>query len=93
MIAAPGEFHTGRMIRYQRYEPQVVEGLTQMFVAGVISQKVREATQALSGISPSSNSVSRLNQTFLPAQKMPIMYWSFHLIVFVSGEIYARSNS
>jgi len=70
------------MIRYQRYEPQVAEGLMQMFVAGVSTQKVGEATQTLMGISPSSNSVSRLNQAFLPAQKKPSMYWSFHLTVF-----------
>jgi transposase-like protein len=82
MITVPGEFHTGRMIRYQRYEPQVAEGLTQMFVAGISSQKGREATQKLMGISPSSNRVSRLNQAFFPAQKMPSMYWSFHLTVF-----------
>ena len=64
MIAVPGAFHTGRMIRYQRYEPQVAEGLMQMFVAGVSTQKVGEATQTLMGISPSSNRVSRLNQAF-----------------------------
>ena len=55
MLAVPGAFHTGRMIRYQRDEPQVAEGLMQMFVAGVSTQKVGAATQTLMGISPSSN--------------------------------------
>lgn len=35
-----GQFHTQVFDRYQRYEPQVAEGLTQMFVAGVSTQKV-----------------------------------------------------
>jgi transposase-like protein len=30
-----GQFHTQAFERYSRYEPQVVEGLTQMFVSGV----------------------------------------------------------
>lgn len=29
-----GQFHTQVFERYQRYEPQVAEGITQMFVAG-----------------------------------------------------------
>src|SRR5450631_2470333 len=49
--------------------------------------KVGEATQTLMGISPSSNSVGRLNQTFLPAQKMPIMYW-----IVSSSHLYIRRN-
>lgn len=74
MIAASGAFHTGRMMRYQRYEPQVAEGLTKMLIVGVSTQKVGEATQILIGISPSAIGVSRLNQTFFLAQKMPTMY-------------------
>lgn len=49
--------------RYQRYEPQVAEGLTQMFVAGVSTQKVGEVAQTLMGVAPSSSTVNRLNQT------------------------------
>src|SRR6266567_1488678 len=30
-----GQFHTQAFERYQRYEPHIAEGLTQMFVAGV----------------------------------------------------------
>lgn len=58
-----GEFHTQVFDRYQRYEPQVAEGLTQMFVAGVSTQKVGEVTQTLMGVAPSASTISRLNQT------------------------------
>src|SRR5260370_9081361 len=34
-----GHFHTQVFDRYSRYEPQVAEGLTQMFVAGEIHAK------------------------------------------------------
>src|SRR5690349_13660919 len=39
------------------------EGLTQMFVAGVSTEKVGEVAQTLIGVAPSKSSVSRLNQT------------------------------
>jgi putative transposase len=58
-----GQFHTQVFDRYQRYEPQVAEGLTQMFVAGVSTHKVGEVTQTLMGVAPSASSVSRLNRT------------------------------
>lgn len=58
-----GQFHTQAFDRYQRYEPQVAEGLTQMFVAGVSTQKVGEVAQTLIGVAPSASTVSRLNQT------------------------------
>lgn len=57
-----GAFHTQVFDRYSRYEPQVAEGLTQMFVAGVSTQKVGEVTQTLMGIAPSASALSRLNQ-------------------------------
>lgn len=34
-----GEFHTQLFERYCRYEPQIAEGLTQMFVAGPVHRK------------------------------------------------------
>lgn len=37
-----GEFHTQAFEQYSRYEPQVAEGLTQMFVAGTSTHKVGE---------------------------------------------------
>lgn len=58
-----GEFHTQAFERYSRYEPQVAEGLTQMFVAGVSTEKVGEVAQTLMGVAPSASAVSRLNQT------------------------------
>ena len=58
-----GQFHTQVFERYSRYEPQVAEGLTQMFVAGVSTQKVGEVAQTLMGVAPSASAVSRLNQT------------------------------
>ncbi len=60
-----GEFHTQVFERYSRYEPQVAEGLTQMFVAGVSTQKVGEVAQTLMGVAPSASTVSRLNHTLI----------------------------
>lgn len=49
--------------RYNRYEPEVVEALTQMFVSRVSIHKVGEVAQTLMGVAPSASAVSRLNQT------------------------------
>jgi putative transposase len=58
-----GQFHSQVFERYQRYEPEVAEALTQMFVSGVSTHKVGEVTQTLLGVAPSASAVSRLNQT------------------------------
>lgn len=58
-----GQFHTEVFNRYSRYEPQVAEGLTEMFVAGTSTRKVGEVAQTLMGVAPSASAVSRLNQT------------------------------
>jgi putative transposase len=58
-----GQFHTQVFDRYSRYEPHIAEGLTQMFVAGVSTQKVGEVAETLTGVAPSASTVSRLNQT------------------------------
>ncbi len=58
-----GHFHTQVFDRYSRYEPHVAEGLTEMFVAGVSTQKVGDVAQTLMGVAPSASAVSRLNQT------------------------------
>ena len=58
-----GHFHTQVFDRYSRYEPQVAQGLTEMFVAGVSTNKVGEVAQTLMGVAPSASAVSRLNQT------------------------------
>ncbi len=58
-----GEFHTQIFDQYNRYEQQVADGLTQMFVSGTSTHKVGEVTQTLMGVAPSASTVSRLNQT------------------------------
>jgi putative transposase len=58
-----GNFHTQVFDRYSRYEPQVAEGLTEMFVAGVSTQKVGDVAQTLMGVAPSASAVSREDQT------------------------------
>jgi putative transposase len=57
-----GQFHTQVFERYNRYEPQVAAGLTEMFVAGVSTHKVGEVAQTLMGVAPSASAISRLNQ-------------------------------
>ncbi len=57
-----GQFHTQVFDRYSRYEPQVAQGLTEMFVAGVSTHKVGEVAQTLMGVAPSASAISRLNQ-------------------------------
>src|SRR5438034_9728642 len=58
-----GQFHTQVFDHYSRYEPQVAQGLTQMFVAGTSTHKVGEVAQTLMGVAPSASTISRLNQT------------------------------
>lgn len=58
-----GQFHSQVFERYSRYEPEVAEALTQMFVSGVSTQKVGEVAQTLTGVAPSASAVSRLNRT------------------------------
>ncbi|HEU5375186.1 MAG TPA: IS256 family transposase [Ktedonobacteraceae bacterium] len=58
-----GEFHSQVFERYKRYEPEVAEALTQMFVSGTSTHKVGEVAQTLMGVAPSASSVNRLNRT------------------------------
>jgi transposase-like protein len=58
-----GEFHTQVFERYNRYEPEVAEGLTEMFVSGTSTHKVGEVAEKLMGVAPSASAVSRLNHT------------------------------
>lgn len=58
-----GEFHTQIFERYNRYEQQVADGLTQMFVSGTSTQKVGAVAETLLGVKPSASAVSRLNQS------------------------------
>ena len=57
-----GAFHTQVFDRYGRYEPEVVEALTDMFVSGTSTQKVGKVAEKLLGVAPSASAVSRLNQ-------------------------------
>src|SRR5438128_1824490 len=58
-----GAFHSQVFERYNRYEPEVAEALTQMFISGTSTHKVGEVAQTLMGVTPSASAVSRLNQT------------------------------
>ncbi len=58
-----GEFHSQVFERYSRYEPEVADALTQMFVKGVSTHQVGEVAQTLMGVAPSASAVSRLNRT------------------------------
>lgn len=58
-----GAFHTQAFEHYRRYEPQLAEGLTQMFVAGTSTHKVGEVAHTLMGVAASASAVSRLNQS------------------------------
>jgi len=58
-----GEFHSQVFERYNRYEPEVAEALTQMFVSGTSTHKVGEVAATHMGVAPSASAVSRLNQT------------------------------
>src|SRR5438067_3508960 len=58
-----GQFHTQAFEHYQRYEPHIAEGLTQMFVAGTSTHKVGEVAQTLLAAAPRASTTSRLNQS------------------------------
>jgi putative transposase len=56
------QFHTQVLERYRRNEPQVAQGLTEMFVAGVSTHKIGEVAETPMGVAPSASAISRLNQ-------------------------------
>src|SRR2546421_11148721 len=58
-----GQFHTQVFERYGRYEPEVAEALTDMFVSGTSTHKVGKVAEKLMGTAPSASAVSRLNHT------------------------------
>ena len=57
-----GAFHTQVFERYSRYEPEVAEALTDMFVSGTSTHRVGKVAEKLLGVAPSASAVSRLNQ-------------------------------
>jgi len=58
-----GQFQTQVFERYGRYEPEVAQALTEMFVSGTSTHKVGKVAERLMGVAPSASAVSRLNQT------------------------------
>jgi putative transposase len=58
-----GVFHSQAFERYSRYEPEVAEALTEMFVSGTSTHKVGKVAETLMGVAPSASAVSRLNRT------------------------------
>src|SRR5450432_3743117 len=58
-----GVFHSQAFERYSRYEPEVTEALTEMFVSGTSTHKVGKVAETPMGVAPSASAVSRLNQT------------------------------
>ena len=58
-----GQYRTQVFERYGRYEPEVAEALTEMFVSGTSTHTVGKVAQTLMGVAPSASAVSRLNQT------------------------------
>ena len=58
-----GQFQTQVFERYGRYEPEVAEALTEMFVSGTSTHKVGKVAEKLMGAAPSASAVSRLNHT------------------------------
>jgi putative transposase len=57
-----GAFHTQVFERYGRYEPEVAEALTDLFVSGTSTHRVGKVAEKLLGVTPSASAVSRLNQ-------------------------------
>lgn len=57
-----GQFHSELFERYQRSEKALVLAITQMYVEGVSTRKVRDITEALCGLEISKSQVSALAQ-------------------------------
>ena len=57
-----GQFQTELFERYQRSEKALVLAITQMYVEGVSTRKVRDVTEALCGLEISKSQVSALAQ-------------------------------
>ncbi len=55
-----GQFHSQVFERYGRYEPEVAEALTDMFISGTSTHRVGKVAEKLLGVAPSASAVSRL---------------------------------
>ncbi len=82
-----GVFHSQAFERYSRYEPEVAEALTQMFVSGTSTHKIGEVAQTLMGVAPSASAVSRLNQTLIEQyetwRERPLL--SHYRVIYLDG--------
>ena len=82
-----GQFHTQVFERYARYEPEVAQALTEMFVSGTSTHKVGKVAEKLMGVAPSASAVSRLNQTlteqFAAWQERPLL--THYRILYLDG--------
>lgn len=82
-----GQFQTQVFERYGRYEPEVAEALTEMFVSGTSTHKVGKVAEKLMGVAPSASAVSRLNQTlteqFETWRERPLL--SHYRILYLDG--------
>ena len=57
-----GRFRTEVFERYQRSEKALVGALTEMYVQGVSTRKVKAVTEELCGHEFSASTISRMNQ-------------------------------
>ena len=82
-----GQFQTQVFERYGRYEPEVAQALTEMFVSGTSTHKVGKVAEKLMGVAPSASAVSRLNQTlteqFEAWRERPLL--SHYRILYLDG--------
>src|SRR5437773_6602459 len=53
-----GVFHSQVFEHYSRYEPEVAQALTEMFVSGTSTHKVGKVAETLMGVAPSASAVS-----------------------------------
>ena len=82
-----GQFQTQVFERYGRYEPEVAEALTEMFVSGTSTPKVGQVAEKLMGVAKSASAVSRLNHTlteqFAAWRERPLL--SHYRILYLDG--------
>ena len=71
-----GRFSTEIFERYQRSEKALVAALTQMFIQGVSTRKVRAISEELCGHSFSASAISEINKKLDSEPPCPSVYWS-----------------
>jgi putative transposase len=58
-----GQFHTQVFEQYGRFEPEIADALTDMFVSGTSTHKIGGVAEKLMGVTPSASTISRLNHS------------------------------